>query len=138
MAGVRVFAGEEFALKLSKAASRADEISKKAIYAGSRIIADQIKSNLEGVVSEEATGELAASFGITPILEDKNGNLNAHLGFDGYDKKGVPNQLKARALESGTSRQSKKPFIRPALNAARSKAKNEMAKVMEEELKKLL
>jgi hypothetical protein len=34
-----------------------------------------------------ATGEMEKSFGITPITKDKNGNWNAHVGFEGYSGK---------------------------------------------------
>ena len=54
--------------------------------------------------------------GISPPLQDKNGNTNVKVGFAGYDRKGTPNALKARAMESGTSTQPKKPFLRPAIN----------------------
>jgi len=131
-------AGDEYALKLSRLATNSDEIAKKAIYGAAKIVADQIKSNLHGVLSSEATGELAASFGIASIKTDLNDNWNTKIGFDGYDSEGVPNQLKARALESGTSTQPKRPFVRPAVNATKARAKAEMEKVIDEEVKKTM
>ena len=106
-------AGEDFALALSHLTTGADEIAKKAIYAGASIIADKIKSNLEGILSPKATGDLVGSFGVTPISRDGNGDWNAKIGFDGYGSDGVANQLKARVLESGSSQQRKRPFVRP-------------------------
>lgn len=144
MAKMAISAGEDFALKLSKAAAETEAIAKKAIYAGANIVADQIKSNLKGVLSDEATGELLESFGLTPISTDKNGNWNTHVGFDGYNgkayqgfPKGTPNQLKARALESGTSRQRKRPFVRPAIKATKVAVVEKMNQVIEDELKNL-
>lgn len=130
-------AGEEYAIKLSKLATNTDEIAKKAIYEGVKIVADEIKKNLEGVLSEEATGELVDSFGVTPITKDNNGNWNAKVGFDGYDSQGVPNQLKARVLESGSSRQKKRPFVRPAVNKTRKQVVKKMEEVIDKEIKKL-
>ena len=130
-------AGEEFALAISRLATGSEEISKKAIYAGADIIADKIKSNLEGVLSSEATGELVASFGVTPISLDSSGNFNAKIGFDGYDSKGVANQLKARVIESGTSKKQKHPFVRPAVNATKKQAVARMGEVIDEEIKKM-
>lgn len=138
MARIAFKAGDEFALKLSKLATGSDEIAKKAIYAGAGIVADRIKANLQGVLSDEATGELVASFGVTPIKTDSDGNWNAKIGFDGYGADGVPNQLKARALESGTSRQPKRPFVRPAVNATKGKAQAKMGEVIDEEIKKIM
>jgi len=130
-------AGDEYAIKLSRLATGSEKIAKKAIYEAAGIVADQIKKNLEGVLSDEATGELAASFGITPIKRDSDGNWNAKIGFDGYDSRDVPNQLKARVLESGSSRQKKRPFVRPALRATKKRAIAKMAEVIDEEIKKL-
>jgi len=132
-----MMAGDNFALALSRLATNSEEIAKKAIYEGANIIADKIKSNLQGVLSEEATGEMLASFGVTPITKDASGNWNAHVGFDGYDSKGVPNQLKARTLESGSSRQRKRPFVRPAVNATKNTAVEKMGQVIDQEIQRL-
>ena len=130
-------AGDEFALALSRLATGSEEIAKKAIFEGVNIVADKIKSNLQGVLSEEATGEMVASFGVTPIEKDASGNWNAHVGFDGYDSKGVPNQLKARTLESGSSKQRKRPFVRPAVNATKNTAVEKMGQVIDQEIQRL-
>ena len=138
MARMTFKAGDDYALKLSKLATGSDEIAKKAIYAAAEIVADKIKSNLEGVLSEEATGELVDSFGISKIDVDSDSDWNAKIGFDGYDSAGVPNQLKARVLESGSSRQPKRPFVKPAINATKAAAQAAMAKVIDEEIEKTM
>jgi HK97 gp10 family phage protein len=138
MARMTFKAGDEYALKLSRLATGSDEIAKKAIYAAAGIVADKIKSNLEGVLSPEATGDLVDSFGISKIDRDKNGDWNAKIGFDGYDRQGVPNQLKARVLESGSSRQKKRPFVRPAVNATKKQAQAKMAEIIDEETEKIM
>ena len=130
-------AGDEFALALSRLATGSEEIAKKAIFEGAKVIADKIKSNLEGVLSPEATGELVASFGVTPIEKDASGNWNAKIGFDGYGSDGVANQLKARVLESGSSKQQKRPFVRPAVNATKGQVVERMGQVIDEEIQKL-
>lgn len=139
MASMSFKAGTDYAIKLSRCSEQFDTIAKKAIYAGSEIIADKIKDNLKEILSEEATGELVASFGITPIVKNSEGNWNAKLGFDGYDSHGVANMIKARVLESGTSdqKQPKRPFVRPAVNATKKQVINKMNQVIEEELKKI-
>lgn len=128
---------EEYALKLSKLGDKADEVTKKAVYAGAKVIADEIHKNLTETLSGESTGDLESSFGITPISQDKKGNWNCKIGFDGYDKAGVPNQLKARVLESGSSRQKKRPFVRPAVRAKKNEALKEMGAVIDSELSKI-
>lgn len=128
----------DYANKLALLKSEYENVAKKAIYEGTAIVADEIRKNLEEVISDEATGELLDSFGISPIKTDKRGNLNAKIGFDGYDSKGVPNQLKARTLESGSSKQKKRPYIRPAINATKKKAERIMFRVVDEAVKKIM
>jgi len=130
-------AGDDFALQLSHLATNSEEIAKKAIFEGANIVADKIKSNLQGVLSGESTGDMLASFGITPIERDADGNWNTKLGFDGYGSDHVANQLKARVLESGSSKQRKRPFVRPAVNATKGQVIERMGQVIDEEIRKL-
>ena len=152
-------AGDEYALKLSKLAAKSDQIAKKALYSAADIVADEIKKNLVenlrdpayagtgsygksqagawGGKSSVPTGDLEESFGITPISQDEDGDWNVKIGFDGYDRKGVPNQLKARAMESGTSTLRKRPFVRPAVNATKKRAVEAMNEIIEQECKKI-
>lgn len=139
MAKMTVSTGEEFLLKLSRlSAGMASGIAKKAIYKGAGCVADEIKQQLHNTVSEEATGDLEASIGITTMEQDANGDWNAKIGFDGYDRNGTPNQLKARVLESGSSTRQKHPFIRPAVNRAKPKAEALMEQVIKEETEKIM
>ena len=132
--------GEDYCLKLSTLAAGSEEIAKKAVYAAADIVTDKIRENLEANLAgrEQSTGALAASLGITPIQTDRDGFINAKIGFDGYDEKGVPNQLKARVMESGSSKVQKRPFVRPAVNATKKAAQDAMQKVVDEELEKIM
>ena len=132
MARMTFMPGEDYALKLSKLGTASEEIAKKAIYEGAKIVADEIKAR-----TPRDSGDLADSLGITPISRDNDGNWTAKVGFDGYDSRGVPNQLKARVIESGTSTQKKKPFVRPAVNATKKRVTKRMEEVIDEEIKKL-
>ena len=129
---------EDFAIKLSRLDTDINEIAKKAIYEGAKIVADTMKVNLESVLSDEATGQLVEALGITPIGM-LGGEWSAHIGFDGYDSNGVAFQLIARVLESGTSdgTRPKKPFVRPTLNQTKKAVEQEMNRVIEEEMKKI-
>ena len=137
MAKITFKAGEEFALKLSKLGGRSAGVAKMAIYKGAGVVVEEIKGSLRSTVSEDATGDLESSLGITPMEQDAEG-WNAKIGFDGYDRKGVPNQLKARALESGTSRMRKRPFVRPAVAKAKPRAEAVMGQVIDEEFRKIM
>jgi len=137
MAKMKIKAGEEYAMKISKLGKAAIEISKKVVIAGAVPIADEIRKNLKANLNDSkySEGDLLDSFGIAPPDIDKRGNTNTKIGFDGYDKKNVPNALKARAMESGTSVQKKRPFIRPAVNKKKKKAIDEMGKEFDKQIK---
>lgn len=127
-------------IKLDQLAGKSDEIAKKAVYVGAGIMADQVRANLQKNLSGSklSQGDLLDSLGISKPKVDQDGSINSKVGFDGYDRNGVPNTLKARVMESGSSKQKKKPFIRPAISQARNKAKEAMAAAIEAEYKKIL
>lgn len=137
MAKMTIRGLDEYALKLSKLGADAPKIAKKVVMAGANPVADEIRKNLEKNLSgsKYSTGDLLDSFGIAPPDVDRQGNTNTKIGFEGYDRKGVPNALKARAMESGTSTQPKRPFIRPAVNRMKKKAIDEMGKTLDSEIK---
>ena len=136
MAKAAFMLDEDFAIKLSRLDTDINEIAKKAIYEGAKIVADTMKVNLESVLSDEATGQLVEALGITPIGM-LGGEWSAHIGFDGYDTNGVAFQLIARVLESGTSTRQKKTFVRKTLNQTKTKVAAVMQAVVEEEYQKI-
>ena len=132
--------GEDYTLKLLRMERLSEDIVKKAIDAGADIVANEVRANLNANLagSTQSTGALSKALGITPISQDKNGFWNAKVGFGGYDEKGVPNQLKARVMESGSSKVQKRPFVRPAVIATKKAAQDAMQKVVDEELEKIM
>lgn len=163
MARIRFSRLEDYELQLSKLTAKTEEIAGKAIYAGAAVITDAIRSSIQGLqavsdregviayqrkdpapLTETAKQGLLDGLGITP-MQDDGGYLNVKVGFDGYNglrtqkyPNGQPNQLIARSLESGSSIAKKRPFVRPAINASRKQAENAMAKVINQELEKLM
>lgn len=153
MARMTVKAPNEISKRLSSLGSNIDKIGKKVVIAGAAPVADEIRKNLEanlkdpayagkGVVGDfgrvkqsESTGDLLNSLGIAPASVDKIGIINTKVGFSGYDRKGIPNALKARAMESGTSHLKKRPFVRPAVNKSRNKCLKAMEETFNEEVK---
>ena len=148
-----------YKLMTSQLSKGVDDIAGKAIYAGAGIVADAIKENIKalpivrgygtekdplpgGVTAPQKAG-LIDGLGISPMQNDA-GYLNVKIGFDGYNAtktekypQGQPNQLVARGVESGTSWKQKKPFIRPAINASKSRAEAEMARILDQEIEKI-
>lgn len=163
MAKLAFDAGEEYALRLSRLAGGSEEIAKKAIYAAANIVANRVKENIRALpavndldnIHAYQAGEkmhltvaqkrgLIESFGISPFAMD-NGYMNVKLGFDGYNDvktktypKGQPNQMIARVAESGSSYMDATPFMRTGVNATRKAAVDEMQKVIDEEIEKIM
>lgn len=86
---------------------------------------------------------LLNSLGIAPF-RDEISNINTRIGFDGYNEvktkkypNGQPNVLIARSLEVGTSWLPKHPFIKPAVNAAKSQLDNIARTTCDKEIAKL-
>ena len=146
LATIKFKKGDEYALRLSKLETGAEGIAKKALYAGAGVVADRIKNNLGSVPKIPAyqKNDLMNGFGITP-MRNGGGMWDVHIGFDGYGSRptanyprGKPNQMIARAIESGTSFRPKTPFVRPAINSSRAAALAEMQRTIEEELNKIM
>ncbi len=138
MAKFNVQGSSDFEMRLSRLAD--PEVSKRVVNAGAQPVADEIRKGLETNIrdlesvsknpSNEtalfktglSSGNLLDALGIAPSDIDYDGCTNTKVGFDGYDEKGVPNQLKARVMESGSSRIRKRPFIRPAIKRSQNRA----------------
>ena len=154
MAKMTMLKGDAFLEQLKKLQGKElDKACKQAVYVGSGIVAKEIKDRLLSLpfdkfrylrgddiftgLPEEQQEDLQESLGIAPIDVDAAGNYNTKIGFDGYGKiptrkypKGVPNQMLARAVESGSSVRAKTPFVRPAINRSRKKANAAMGEVI--------
>jgi phage protein, HK97 gp10 family len=128
---------EELILVLEKlSGADADKIAKKALFEGADIVTNRVRANLWGTLSGEGTGDLFKSLGISSMRKNDSG-WDVKIGFAGYDKHGTANQLKARILESGTTKQPKRPFFRPAVNSTREAAKARIAEVIDREIGKI-
>ena len=131
-------ASEDYVIRLSRLAGADQrEIAGKAIYAAADIVTDEVRRRLQGVIKGPSTGDLVASLGIAKMQETQDG-YNVKVGFDGYDRNGHPNQLKARVLESGSSKQQKRPFMRPAVAATQKQAVQKMGEVIDEEIARIM
>ena len=162
MAKVSFKGAAEYAEALRKLefTAQGGELMETAAHAGAAPGADEIRRRLRNLPEDEyrrlAPGEtfsglpegqkqdLLDSLGVAPPQRDRKGFVNVKVGFDGYGShptkaypRGVPNALIARATESGSSVREKTPFVRPAVNATRNKAVDEMDKSITDGLKKI-
>jgi len=157
MANIEIFGDDNLELQLAKLAK--PEMAKRIVKAGAQPVADEMRKRLRNLpedkfrrlgkdeifvgVPDKQKKDLLDSMGIAPADIDRNGNANTKVGFHGYGSyptkkypKGVPNQLLARAIESGSSVRKKTPFIRPAINHSKEKSveamQNEYNQIIEE------
>lgn len=160
MARMTFRAAEEYELKLSSLSASAPEVIKAAIYAGARVMANAIKNALTSLPTDKfrylrngekfsgptasEKSDLIESFGITPIAKNRSGDWSAKIGFDGYGStptpkypNGVPNQLVARSIDSGSTVRKKTSFVRKAVNRARAETQEAMATATDEAIKKI-
>lgn len=153
MARFKINISRDYEVKLSELDKETAKICKKAIYEGAKILADDISRRLDENLRDpesvsqnpsvlfkntynKPTGDLRASFGISPITKDWKGFWSAKIGFDGFDRHGVPNQLKARVMESGSSTIKKRPFVAPAVRAKKQEVIEAMERVVDKEISK--
>lgn len=104
---------EELETMLENVADKTEAICKMMVYVGAGTIADSVRTSLNSVVSENATGNLASALGVRKIKADSRAVVFTHVAFDGkdegYDSNGTPYAIEAAVLESGRSDQPYPP-----------------------------
>lgn len=119
---------DEYREQLKKLEYNSIGLCKYALYEGAKVIADAVKANIP-----TDSGDLRDSMSLN-VMKKKGDFIYTEISFPGYDRKGVPNQLKANVLESGTSKRKKRPFIRPAMNAASAQAEQAIKIAMDQRI----
>jgi len=165
MAKIQFKGLDAYMARLSALEKATDKIVPAVIYDGAEIVADAVRDGLEHLPVAEHDGKpwfgtpghlargpsreqkqgLIDSFGITSIGSDSKGFVNVHIGFDGYNSvksaqwpQGQPNQMVARAVESGTSFMEANPVIKTSLSKARRAATKAMEKRADSEIGKIV
>ncbi len=130
---------EEYMSKLRTLENGAPALIKAGIYDGAAIAVEAVKESLRSVVSYEATGSLENSFGLSKMREE-NGYIYTKIGFEGYDAKGVPQVLKARVLENGTSDKTHKPtrFVSKAMKKAKGAIETQIDITVNDRINKIM
>lgn len=152
MSGISELIGQ-----LELLAEDADDVYKRAAYAGAKVLADEVRKGLNGLkvvkarwgtaedplqgVTETTKQALIASMGVSNIENDGQ-KTTVSVGFHGYGHptkkypQGIPNQMLMRSVESGTSFMRKQPVVRPAVNRAKRQIEMAMEKEVADFLKK--
>lgn len=146
---------DEYLKQLRDLGEHTQGYCKRALYVGAGIVADSIKKEINGLqthhgyipgdaplwtIEPAAKQGLIESMGIATMRDD-NGFINTSVYFDGYNgvkseryPNGQPNQMVANAINSGTSRRKKNPFITRGINASKSQAESAMAAFFEQDI----
>lgn len=127
------------------------DIIEHSLYHGAKVIADEIKKEMEGLptaenmhkgVTDIEKKDMIDGFGISP-MRNQEGTHDVKIGFDGYGSsptkrfpKGVPIPLTVRSIISGTSFRKKNNFIQRAVNRTKKKAIEKMDEVLNEKIEK--
>lgn len=114
-----------------------DKAIRYAIYPAADVVADELKAAVPVSDDPRTAGDLRDGLILTR-MKDENGFICTTATFAGYDHKGAPLPLVARALESGRSTPSgkvgKHPFIRQTCNRVRKKAEGLMETALDKYL----
>ena len=140
MAKVTMKMPEEFLQKVSRLNDKTDEIIPRVLKAGGEVVLDKVKSNLNSAVGRDtkypsrSTGELSAALGISPALQDRDGNHNVKVGFSEPRRDGSSNAKIANIIEYGKSGQPARPFLKPAKSTSRKPCIEAMKAKLDEEV----
>ena len=143
MAKVTMKMPEDFLQKVSRLNDKTDEIIPRVLKAGGEVVLDKVKSNLDSAVGSDtkypsrSTGELTAALGLSPALQDRDGNHNVKVGFSEPRRDGGSNAKIANIIEYGKSGQPAKPFLKPAKSSSRKPCIEAMKAKLDEEVNKI-
>lgn len=151
---------DDYLAQLGNLERSAKPVIGMAIYQGAKVVADEIRSEIEALPTEpvgvnpesgkksrrnltqvEKDG-LLEGLGVTKMKDD-SGVWNVKIGMDGYNANvtakwpyGKPNAMIARSLERGTSFMTRIPFIARAVRKSRKQAETAMQAEVDKEIKK--
>lgn len=134
---------DEFLTKLSRLGKDTDAVTEKVLEAGGEVVLAKVKSNLSSVIGSgtkydsRSTGELAQSLGLSPVKLNREGNHDIKIGFSEPRSDGSSNAKIANILEYGKHGQPAKPFLKPAKSAAKAECIRVMEQTLKEEVEKL-
>lgn len=141
---------DRFISKLEEYEGDIEEISRRAIYDGADVLADEIRKAIEGLNTKDGR---TADYEKEGLLEGlgiarmkKNGQrIDTKIGMHGYNHhptkkypRGQPNAMIARSIEKGTSFRKPQPFISNTVAKCRSEAESAMSAEFDRQTKKIM
>lgn len=158
MATLKVKLPDDLMIGLERLSKQSDAVVKKTLEAGAEVVEEKARANLKNSLKGESSGQLLSALGISPVLpNDKLDGWDIKIGFNEprQDKQGsttykkkrkggkvseykLTNAMVANILEYGKKGQAAKPFMKPAQDATKAKARARMKKVFTEEANKIV
>lgn len=130
---------DEYINDLEKYQGNIEEISRRAIYEGADILADEIRASIkklsttDGRVKDYEKEGLLEGLGIARMRQTGT-VIDAKIGMDGYNHhptkkypRGQPNAMISRSIEKGTSFRKPQPFISNTVERCRAQAEHAMS-----------
>lgn len=158
MAKIEFVGIDDYFKRLDELGNMSIGLCKRALYDGAAVIADAVRDEVNAlptsdrdakkgesqpILSYEKDG-LIAGLGVAKMKDD-NGVIYTRIDFDGYNRlksktypSGHPNSMVARAINSGTSKRRKNPFMNRAISKGRAKAQSAMAARMDADIEKIM
>ena len=120
--------------------SHADEKKLNAatnhmLNAGAKIMRQEMQQAMKEAKLKDS-GDMIKSVKSGGIKYDKNGEKYVEVRPRGYDRKGNPNNLKARIAEFGNSKRPARPWLSKAENKGFPKVQERMQEIFDEHMNK--
>ena len=158
MAQIKFIGIDDYFAQLNKLGTKATGLCKRALYDGAAVIANSVRAEVNAlptsdrdakkgesqpILSYEKDG-LVEGLGIAK-MKDEHGVIYTRIDFDGYNRlkskkypSGHPNSMIARAINSGTSKRRKNPFMTRGVNNGRAKAQAAMSARMDADIEEIM
>jgi HK97 gp10 family phage protein len=139
MATLKVKLPDDLMIGLERLSKQTDEVVKKTLEAGAEVVEEKARANLKNSLKGESSGQLLGALGTSPVKPNDNlDGWDIRIGFAEPRKDGKSNAMVANILEYGKKGQAAKPFMKPAEDATKAKARAVMKKVFTEEANKIV
>lgn len=146
---------DKYLEQLNKIGNASTAICKMALYDGAAVVGNAIRAEVEALPTTDRNGDpqqileyekegLLEGLGVAK-MKSKNGVIYTRIDFDGYNRmkskkypNGHPNSMIARAINSGTSKRKKNPFMSRAVKKARERANKAMSARMDSDINNIM
>ena len=158
MAQIEFIGIDDYFKRLDELGKYSIGLCKRALYDGAAVIADAVRSEVNALPTSDRDAKkgdpqpvleyekdgLNEGLGVAKMKDD-NGVIYTRIDFDGYNRlksskypSGHPNSMVARAINSGTSKRKKNPFMSRAIRKGRAKAQAAMAARMDADIEEIM